>query len=72
MPIYEIRCNRCDNTFEQLVLSSSEEDTVTCPSCGENDTSRLMSSFSCGSSGLGKSLSSGGSSACSPSPSGFS
>ncbi|MBW1689402.1 MAG: zinc ribbon domain-containing protein, partial [Deltaproteobacteria bacterium] len=25
MPIYEFRCNRCDNTFEQLVLSSSEE-----------------------------------------------
>jgi len=65
MPIYEFRCNRCDNTFEQLVLSSSEEDTVTCPSCGDNDTSRLMSSFSCGSSGTG-------SSACSPSPSGFS
>lgn len=72
MPIYEFKCNRCENTFEQLVLSSDEEENVTCPSCGDRDTSRLMSSFSCGSSGMGKALSSGGSSACSPSPGGFS
>ena len=72
MPLYEFKCNRCESTFEQLILSSDEEDNVICPSCGERDTSRLMSSFSCGSSGMGKALSSGGSSACSPSPSGFS
>ncbi len=72
MPIYEFRCNRCGITFEQLILSSDEEEEVSCPSCGERDTCRLMSSFSCGSSGIGKALSSGGSSACSPSPSGFS
>ena len=69
MPLYEFKCNRCESTFEKLILSSDEEDNVICPSCGEGDTCRLMSSFSCGS---GKALSSGGSSACSPSPSGFS
>jgi putative FmdB family regulatory protein len=73
MPIYEFKCNRCGHTFEQLILSSHEEKNVNCPSCGEGDTSKLMSSFSCGGSGgIGKAVSSGGSSACSPSPRGFS
>jgi putative FmdB family regulatory protein len=72
MPIYEFKCNRCGYTFEQLILSSHEEKNVNCPSCREGDTSKLMSSFSCGSGGIGKAVSSGGSSACSPSPRGFS
>jgi len=72
MPIYEFKCNKCGNVFEQLILSSDEEDKLTCTSCGEKDTCRLMSSFSCGSTSFSKGLSSGQSSACSPSPSGFS
>jgi len=72
MPIYEFKCNRCGNTFEQLVFSSDGEDNFMCPSCGEGDTCRLMSSFSCVSTSSGSNLSSGLSSACSPSPGGFS
>ncbi|MBW2609056.1 MAG: zinc ribbon domain-containing protein [Deltaproteobacteria bacterium] len=70
MPIYEYRCNKCENAFEQLVFPSDNEDKFICPSCGGKDISRIASSFSCGSdSSPGSGLSS---SACSPSASGFS
>lgn len=69
MPIYEFKCNRCGSTFEQLMFPSDEEDNVICTSCGERDTSRLMSAFSCGSSGKG--VGSGLSSGCPSSPGGF-
>jgi len=72
MPLYEFRCKKCGNIFEQLILSSDEEDSLVCPSCGEREICRLMSSFSCGSPSSGKGLSGGQASACSPSPSGFS
>ena len=72
MPIYEFKCNKCGNIFEQLVFSSDKEEELTCPSCGERDTCRLMSLFSSGSSNSGKSLSSGLSSSCSSSSGGFS
>ncbi|MFH1350177.1 MAG: zinc ribbon domain-containing protein [Pseudomonadota bacterium] len=63
MPIYEFRCNECGRDFEQLVFASDGKINFICPSCGSNDTCKLMSSFSCGSSsevnGLGSSISSG-------------
>lgn len=70
MPIYEYKCSKCGNIFEKLVFASDQEEKFVCPSCGDQDACRLMSSFSCGSSsggGLGASAlsscaSSGGSS----------
>ena len=50
MPIYEYKCNQCGNVFEQLVFSCDEVNTYCCPSCGKDDTCKLMSSFCCGSS----------------------
>jgi len=50
MPIYEYRCKKCGHVFEQLVLSSDKGEGYPCPECGDEDTSRLMSSFSCNSS----------------------
>jgi putative FmdB family regulatory protein len=70
MPIYEFKCNKCGAIFEQLVFPSDGEDNAICPSCGEGDTCRLMSSFSCGKTSKG--LGSGLPSACSTSPRGFS
>lgn len=67
MPIYEFQCNKCGNTFEQLVLHSDREDDFICPSCGEGDICRLLSSFSCGSSDVAGELGSAPSSGCSPS-----
>jgi len=72
MPIYEYNCKKCGNTFEQLVFPSDDADRFTCPSCGDGDTCRLMSSFSCGSSKGGGDLSSDLSTACSASSGGFS
>jgi putative FmdB family regulatory protein len=71
MPIYEFKCNKCGNIFEHLIFPSDEEDKVICPSCGQRDTSRLMSLFSCGSTSSSKGLSSGVSSGCSSPPGGF-
>ena len=55
MPIYEFQCKKCGNTFEYLMFPSDSEDIAVCPTCGENDTCRLMSSFSCGSPSSGSS-----------------
>ena len=59
MPIYEFKCNKCGNCFEQLVFASDGDSPQECPQCGKEDTCRVMSSFSCGSGGSGGSLSSG-------------
>jgi len=68
MPIYEYQCNKCGCVFEELVLSSDGVDEFSCPTCGDEDICRLMSSFSCGaSSDVGER-----SSSCSPSSGGFS
>ncbi|MCP4118113.1 MAG: zinc ribbon domain-containing protein [Desulfobacteraceae bacterium] len=40
MPIFEYKCNKCDKTFETLVLGS---DVPQCPSCSSEDLSRLIS-----------------------------
>lgn len=70
MPIYEFKCNKCGNEFEKLMFRSDGEEKPSCPSCGEADTSRLMSSFACGASD--KSMSGGLSSSCASPSGGFS
>ncbi len=41
MPIYEYKCNKCENNFEEIVLKSDE--IVTCPNCKSNETTKLLS-----------------------------
>lgn len=65
MPIYEYKCNKCEGVFEQLVFLTDGEEGPLCPSCGSDDTCKLMSSFSCGSN-------SDPASSCSSPSSGFS
>jgi putative FmdB family regulatory protein len=50
MPIYEFKCEDCDNEFEDLVFSSSPND-VCCPKCEGVNVKRLMSVSSFKSSG---------------------
>jgi putative FmdB family regulatory protein len=45
MPIYEYRCNGCHRRVSILIRSSSES-SITCPSCGSSELNRLFSSFS--------------------------
>ena len=40
MPIYEYRCPKCSNVFEELVFGSV---VPPCPKCGEARTDRLLS-----------------------------
>lgn len=67
MPIYEFRCRKCDKKFEFLCLSSEGSDAA-CPSCGEKDLERLLSSFcSRSASGLDQNLGGSAGSSCRPS-----
>ncbi|MBW1912194.1 MAG: zinc ribbon domain-containing protein [Deltaproteobacteria bacterium] len=46
MPIYEYKCNKCGDNFEQIVFPSDDESNFECPSCCDKDISRIVSSFS--------------------------
>lgn len=41
MPMYEYRCNKCGEIFEELV--SSDDEKVPCPKCGSTETEKLLS-----------------------------
>jgi putative FmdB family regulatory protein len=42
MPIYEYKCDKCGNEFEQM-RSFSDASAAICPACGGPDTHRLVS-----------------------------
>jgi len=65
MPMYEYKCNDCDNRYEELVMKSGQK--VPCPQCGSENTCKLVSTFSSSSLASDKSCSS-----CSTPKSGFS
>ncbi|GAG69346.1 unnamed protein product [marine sediment metagenome] len=46
MPIFEYKCKKCNKVFEKLILSSSSDDVITCPECGDKDVIKLFSNFS--------------------------
>jgi len=46
MPIYEFKCKKCGNTFESLCFRSTGEDKGPCPSCGSEESEKLLSTFS--------------------------
>ena len=66
MPIYEYKCNNCDEIFDKLV-SFSHKDEIECPECNSVQTTKLMSAFASSGNSNGAS---GGS--CGPVGSGFS
>ncbi|MFN0153358.1 MAG: FmdB family zinc ribbon protein [Gaiella sp.] len=43
MPIYEYACMECEDHFEELVRS--QEQAVTCPSCGAGNVLKQLSTF---------------------------
>jgi putative FmdB family regulatory protein len=42
MPIYEYRCDTCEERFEEF-LSSSTKPAPPCPKCGAENPTRLLS-----------------------------
>jgi putative FmdB family regulatory protein len=45
MPIYEFQCNRCQQEFDYLLKVDESYATLTCPQCGGNSLTKLVSSF---------------------------
>lgn len=43
MPLYELKCERCGNTFEALVFRRSELAEERCPRCGAENPTQLLS-----------------------------
>lgn len=58
MPIYEYKCQKCKAEFEKLVGHCGKELPEVCPSCGDKNTKKLVSNFSCSSNNSKKSESS--------------
>lgn len=44
MPVYEYRCDRCAEQFEEL-LRTADETGISCPRCGSTELTRRFSSF---------------------------
>ena len=65
MPIYEYRCNKCNNKFELFQSVGASNENLICPACNEPKPERIFSVFGSGSSG-GGAISTGGCSTSSP------
>jgi putative FmdB family regulatory protein len=48
MPIYEYRCEECDEDFEVFVRSPSQRASPICPKCGSHRVRKAMSLFGVG------------------------
>jgi len=46
MPIYEYRCNQCNEEFSELLLNQRQISKVRCRYCNSKDLTKLISSFS--------------------------
>jgi putative FmdB family regulatory protein len=44
MPIYEYKCNDCDNKFEVFSFTHADIE-IACSECGSGNTERILSSF---------------------------
>jgi putative FmdB family regulatory protein len=38
MPLYDYKCNACDNTYQKLSKISSRNDKKICDACGSDDS----------------------------------
>jgi putative FmdB family regulatory protein len=45
MPIYEYRCKKCQNKFEELVGLGTRDEDMVCPGCGSSSVERAFSVF---------------------------
>lgn len=45
MPLFEYRCTSCGASFEQLVRTTQNAQTIVCPVCKSGETQKLLSGF---------------------------
>jgi putative FmdB family regulatory protein len=45
MPIYEYRCDECDEQFEKFLRSMSAVQELCCPRCGSQHVTKALSLF---------------------------
>lgn len=45
MPIYEYKCGKCDQQFEQFVRSFDSDEAIACPQCGSKKVVKVPSVF---------------------------
>jgi len=45
MPIYEYRCRKCGETFEELVLGSNGGASIKCRACSSRRVQKVLSAF---------------------------
>lgn len=62
MPLFEFKCENCENTFEELLSDKSEQ--VRCPNCNSKNVKRMMSTF--GTNLSGKTNAAGSGASCGP------
>jgi len=43
MPMYEYRCRKCGESFEELVRNAEDEAALVCPACGAKQPERCLS-----------------------------
>jgi putative FmdB family regulatory protein len=48
MPVYEYRCEECNEGFELFVRSSSQKTNPSCPKCGSHKVRKAISLFGVG------------------------
>jgi putative FmdB family regulatory protein len=48
MPIYEYRCEECDEPFEVFLRSFSQQTELICPKCGSQRVKKAISLFAVG------------------------
>ncbi len=47
MPIYEYKCENCNQVFSLLQRMGANEKDTKCPHCGSSNVKKLMSAFAC-------------------------
>jgi putative FmdB family regulatory protein len=64
MPLYEYRCNQCEETFEMMLRFSEADRIPVCPHCKSPNTQRKLSMIASTRSGSSDSFVSSSSSSC--------
>jgi putative FmdB family regulatory protein len=49
MPIYEYKCQKCNEQFSLLQSLYPEDTSTECPKCGSKEVKKALSAFSCAS-----------------------